>query len=133
MNTLTHHTNSSQQDVTEAALLDTLLTTLTDHKAQDITQLDVRELTDVTDILLICTATSTRHSQALANRLIRATRDIDIRPNGIDGEQPGDWIVLDYLDVVVHIFTAETRAFYALEKLWRMPPANRANTAHDAH
>jgi ribosome-associated protein len=93
--------------------------TLTDLKAKDITVLDVHSLTNVMDAMVICTATSTRHASSVADKLITAMKAVGIRPfNSVEDQTETGWILVDLLDVVVHIMLAETREFYQLEKLW---------------
>ncbi len=93
-------------------------TALEDIKAQDITQLDVSELTSITDYMIICTGTSNRHVKAIAHRLIDGLKKIDIRPLGVEGENEGEWILVNYGDAIVHIMQASIREFYDLESLW---------------
>ena len=93
---------------------------LDEHKALDISNIDVTTLTDVTDYLIICSATSTRHAKALADKLIRAMKKQGVKPLGLEGEDQGEWILADLQDVVVHIMLPEVREFYDLEKLWSM-------------
>lgn len=95
------------------------LATLEDHKAIDITDIDVRTLTNVTDRMIICSATSTRHANALADKLVRAMRDHGVRPLGVEGTEQAEWILVDLVNVVVHIMLPSSRQFYDLEKLWR--------------
>ena len=94
--------------------------TLDENKAINISNIDVTALTDVTDYLIICTATSTRHAKSLADKLLRTMKNQGIKPLGIEGEQQSEWILVDLQDVVVHIMLAEIREFYDLEKLWTM-------------
>lgn len=101
------------------ALCSLVIQTLDDHKANDIKEIDVSSLTNVTDRMIICSATSTRHATALADKLLRAVRDEGIRPLGIEGQALGEWILVDLISVVVHIMLPATREFYDLEKLWR--------------
>lgn len=105
--------------------------TLEDHKAQDIVNLDVRALTDVMDRIIICSATSKRQAHTLADKTRRAARTAGFKANGIEGEEAQeDWVLLDFLDVVVHIMLPETREFYSLEKLWGATAEHREkNTA----
>jgi ribosome-associated protein len=91
---------------------------LTDIKAKDITSLPVSELTTITDYMVVCTGTSSRHLQAIADTLVSQVKAQGLRPRGIEGEHSDHWILVDLDDVIVHIMTADTRAFYDLESLW---------------
>lgn len=102
---------------------------LNEHKAEDITSINVGKLTSVTDYMIICSATSTRHIKALANHLITTCKENDVRPlgaEGIDGSH--EWALIDLGDIIVHIMLAATRDFYSLEKLWQVSE-QRAKTA----
>jgi ribosome-associated protein len=93
---------------------------LADKKAEDITLLDISELTLLTDYFIICTGTSERQLQALASsvreELKKAQRVI---PLSVEGQVSSGWVLMDYGSVVVHLFAPEIRAFYDLEDLWR--------------
>ena len=91
---------------------------LEDLKARHVVALDVRQLTDMTDYMLIATGTSNRHVKALAENVNDELRKHDLRPIGTEGEQLAEWVLVDYGDVVVHVMLPETRAFYDLERLW---------------
>jgi len=91
---------------------------LDDLKAVDVRVLDVREKTNVTDVLVIASGTSARHVKSLANNVVVEAKKNDEKPIGIEGEDTGEWVLVDLGDVVVHIFQAEIRDFYQLEKLW---------------
>ena len=96
----------------KAAVLDS-------KKAQDLRALDTREITTVTDFFLIATATSHTQVKALADELDeRIAEECDRTPLHREGYSSADWILLDYGDVVVHIFYQEARTFYHLEHLW---------------
>ena len=103
-------------------LLKIILDNLSDHKAQDIVNLDVRKLTDITDYMVICSATSSRHVQTLTKHLITGVKQQGIRPLGVEEDPAGNWNLIDLEDVIVNIMLPETREFYALEKLWRPNP-----------
>jgi ribosome-associated protein len=89
-----------------------------DKKATDLVALDVRGLVGYTDFLVIATARNERQAKAIANELRRALKQDELLPARVEGEQEAEWILLDYLDVVVHVFTPETRERYRLEQLW---------------
>lgn len=103
-----------------------ITTALEDLKGQNILQLDVRELTDVTDTLIIASGTSGRHARSLANNVVEELKKQGHRPLGVEGLDAGDWVLVDYGDTVVHVMQKETREFYELEKLWSIKPANRS-------
>lgn len=93
---------------------------LEDLKAQDIKLLDVHELTDVTDAMIICSGTSSRHVKALSDKVLEAAKQQGFKPLGVEGETTGEWILIDLTEVVVHIFQPQVREFYDLESLWEM-------------
>ncbi len=89
-----------------------------DKKAEDVVVLDVTGISTVTDYLVVCSGNSEPHLKAIANEVIGRLRQIGRRPHAQDGFPASRWIVLDYSDVLVHIFHPETRARYGLEDLW---------------
>ncbi len=99
-------------------LLKLVTASLGDGKADDIRVLDVRGVTSITDYMVVASGRSVRQVKALVDRVIEAVRKKNIRPLGIEGANVGEWILIDYGDVVVHTMRPETRAFYQLEKLW---------------
>ena len=101
-----------------AGVLHLILGVLDEAKAEDIRQLDVRKLTDITDFMIIASGTSHRHVHAMAERVREAARQKRVRPIGIEGEAENDWILMDYADVVVHLMMPQVREFYSLERLW---------------
>ena len=90
-----------------------------DKKAQDIAILDLSEVCSFTDSFVICTGTSSRHNQTIADGIEEALRKKGVRTIHIEGRAEGEWILMDYFDFVVHIFSAQAREFYDLERLWR--------------
>lgn len=95
-----------------------VITALEDYKAKDITTLDVRELTDVMDTMIICSGTSARHLATLSEQVVKRAKEHGLTPAGVEGEESGDWILVDLVDIVVHIMMPSAREFYSLEKLW---------------
>jgi ribosome-associated protein len=91
---------------------------LEDAKARDITVLDVRKISDFTDYMVIATGTSNRHVQSTADRVVDALRAHGVRAVGVEGGKIGDWVLIDFGDVIVHVMREEIRDFYNLEKLW---------------
>ena len=102
---------------------------LADLKAEDIQILDVRNLTLITDTMIIATGNSNRHTQAIARSVLEKTKKHDFEVLGVEGEFAGEWILLDLGDVIVHIMQSETRHFYRLEKLWAPTPVVVADNA----
>ena len=100
---------------------------LEDLKGQDIVSLDVSELSDVMDNLVICTGTSSRQVKSLAENVVEDGKKAGVRPIGVEGMEQGEWVLVDYGDLVVHVMQAQIRAFYELEKLWSMTPNTRGN------
>ena len=90
-----------------------------DKKAQDAVVIELGEICSFTDYFLICTGTSTRHNQSIADSIEETLKRQGVRPLHIEGHSEGEWILLDYVDFVVHIFSARSREFYDLERLWR--------------
>lgn len=97
---------------------DIALAALEDLKAVDIRVLDVRKLTTITDSMLICTGSSSRHVKSLAQNVADTAREAGFRIQGLEGLDEGEWALVDLGDTVVHVLQAQTRAFYQLEKLW---------------
>jgi ribosome-associated protein len=101
---------------------------LDDLKAQNVAVLDVRELTHVTDTIVIASGTSDRHVKSLAGRVIERAREAGFRSLGIEGEREGEWVLVDLQDVIVHVMLPRVREFYALEKLWDVRDTERAGS-----
>lgn len=91
--------------------------------ARDIVILDMRELVAYTDYLIVCTGQTSRQTKAIAEEVRqRMKREHGVAARRVEGDREGDWILLDLLDVVVHVFTPEARGFYRLDRLWREAP-----------
>jgi ribosome-associated protein len=94
-----------------------------DKKAEDIVALDMRGLVSYTDFLVICGARNERQARAIVDEVrVRVKRETALLPGGVDGAGADGWVVLDYLDCVLHVFTPEARDRYQLEDLWRDAP-----------
>jgi ribosome-associated protein len=100
------------------------LAELADSKqAAEISALDMRGLVSYTDFLVICTARNERQAAAVTDEVaLRLKRDGWLLPRGVEGESAAGWVLLDYLDCVLHVFTAEARDRYRLEQLWEDAP-----------
>jgi ribosome-associated protein len=107
-------------------LCDLIIETLDDGKATDIVKLDVRDLTTMTDFMVVASGTSTRHVRALANAVADKTRQAGHKPIGIEGEEGSEWVLLDLQDALVHVMLPRVREFYNLEKLWSFRPSRKA-------
>lgn len=99
------------------------MTAVSDKKAERVVVLDLRGRCDFTDYFVICHAASTRQAQAIAESVEEALRKHHgISPKHVEGRTAGEWILLDYIDLVVHVFLEERRTFYGLERLWGDAP-----------
>jgi len=102
-----------------------IVNALEDVKGQDIVKIDVKELTDVMDVLIIATGTSNRHVKSLAENVVEDSKAAGNRPIGVEGMDAGEWVLVDFGDVVLHVMLQATRDFYELEKLWSLEPSSR--------
>ena len=101
-----------------------------DKKAGEIVELDLRGVLGYTDYFLICSGNTERQTKAIHDGILEGLkREHNTLPRRVEGLSKRDWILMDYLDVVVHIFTPETRAFYRLEQLWGEAPARVASAS----
>lgn len=94
-----------------------------DRKAEDLVALDVRELTSFTDTFIIATGTSDRHARSIADSITEAMAKRGEQPLGTEGHEEGRWVLIDFDDVIVHVFQDEVRRKYDLERLWSDAPA----------
>ncbi|MEY2625333.1 MAG: hypothetical protein RL412_1108 [Pseudomonadota bacterium] len=103
---------------------------LSDMKAVDVRVLDVRGMSDVADFMVIASGTSDRHLRSIADRVVQMAKASGQRPLGVEGEQQGEWVLVDLPDVMVHIMLPRTREFYQLEHLWepRTPAPRNSNS-----
>ncbi|HYU24726.1 MAG TPA: ribosome silencing factor [Thermoanaerobaculia bacterium] len=94
-----------------------------DKKAQDLDVLEVTELTSIADYFVLCSAMNERQTHAIADAIVEKMRaEEKLKPLLVEGTMPGRWILIDFGDIIIHIFTEETRRFYGLERLWGDAP-----------
>ncbi|WP_101759737.1 ribosome silencing factor [Oceanicoccus sp. KOV_DT_Chl] len=100
------------------------LEALDDLKGKDALTIDVREMTDMTDYMVICTGTSNRHVKSLADHVALELKKKGCPASSIEGDDAAaEWVLVDFGDVVVHVMLPDTRDFYDLERLWSVPAA----------
>jgi ribosome-associated protein len=106
-----------------------IIDALGDMKALDVKLLDVRGLTDIADFMVIASGTSDRHVRSVAQRVVEKAKEAGFRPHGVEGQQDGDWVLIDLNEMIVHVMLPRVREFYGLEKLWDMTAVKRAARA----
>lgn len=103
---------------------------LLDGKAREVTWMDVRDQTDITDYMVVASGTSNRHVKAVVDRVIETASEGGVKPLGLEGLDDGEWILIDLADVVVHVMLPRAREFYDLERLWSV---GARQTEHSGH
>lgn len=98
---------------------------LLSRKAEDIAVIDLRKTADFVDYFILCTGTSDVHVRALADAVIEGLKAEGQRPYHVEGYDMRKWVLIDFVDIIVHIFQAESRRFYGLERLWGDAPIER--------
>ena len=116
---------------TPRKIADRAIAILEDHKAIDIRCLKVAHLTSIMDFMIVATGRSDRHVRSLGDALLEECRDRHIHVLGVEGQKAGEWMLVDLVDVVVHIMLPRVRDFYEIEKLWDISP--RKDDANHAH
>ena len=89
-----------------------------DKQALDLLVMDLRKADGFTDFFLICSGSNPRHVRAIADGIVESLTQTGVKPAHIEGYDHSDWILVDYFDFVVHVFSRDCRAFYGLERLW---------------
>jgi ribosome-associated protein len=117
--------SNSQSDQVKACL-EVVREALLDVKAKEIVEIDVSNISNVADVMVIASGTSTRHVKSLADNVAEEARKAGFRPLGMEGERDAEWILLDLGFVVVHLMLPTARKFYDLESLWRAAPESVA-------
>jgi len=101
-----------------------------DRKARDIVELDLRSVVDYTDFFVICSGGTDRQVRAIAEAIqFGCKAELGIVPQRVEGAVQAQWVLMDYLDVIVHIFVPDVREFYALERLWGEVPSRAMGAA----
>lgn len=123
--------SSTAKQVSSQELLDRILTSLEDSKAEDVIAINLKGKSEIADHMVICSGRSTRQVSAMAEKLSdQLKHEYEIFPK-IEGKDQGDWVLIDAGDVIVHVFRPEVREFYQLEKLWQgIRPTEGTNPAH---
>ena len=102
---------------------------LEEIKAKDITVLDVRKMTSLFDYMIVATAESARQTKALARNVQNKLKELGVRVQGLEGEQTGEWVLVDLGDIIVHVMQPAIRTYYNLEQLWGgRPPSPHPTT-----
>ena len=99
-------------------ILAVALEALDDLKANDVRTLDVRKITSIADYMVVASGRSDRHVRSLDDSVVMQAKKHGVQPLGVEGEQEGEWVLVDLGDVIVHVMQPRTREFYSLEKLW---------------
>ncbi len=114
----------SNETLTPESIASAIADLAADRKALDIVQIDLRGMVGFADYFLICSGRSDRQTRAIHDAIhLGMKSDFGLLPRRVEGVSEGRWILLDYLDVVVHVFTPETREYYRLEQLWGDAPS----------
>lgn len=103
-------------------LKDLVIRALEDVKGQEIVCMDVSELTDITDFMVVVSGGTNRQVKALVNNVVEDARKTGVKPIGVEGQEQGDWVLVDLADVIVHVMLPKVRQYYDLERLWSMTP-----------
>lgn len=102
--------------------LTAVVAAIEDRKGEDSLVLDLREIASFTDYIIMCSGGSERHVQAIVDAVVDQLRERGVKPLHIEGYDQASWVLVDYVDFLVNVFTRETRDFYHLERVWRDAP-----------
>jgi ribosome-associated protein len=114
--------SKNKEKMSQTQLLKTINTVLADKKAEDLISLNVHDLTSVTDTMIIASGTSHTHLRAMMQALVEVLKKSDVQLLGVEGEQNGEWILVDAGSVLIHLMLPQVRSYYELEKLWSVHP-----------
>ena len=115
-------TRKTTRPPARAALVKTVVAALDEMKAVNVKVMDVRDVTDVSDCMVVASGNSDRHVRSIADRVVERTKQAGFRPLGVEGERDGEWVLVDCNDVIVHVMLPRVREFYGLESLWDVAP-----------
>jgi ribosome-associated protein len=113
----------SVEHSTPASLVALVQEALEDAKANEIETIDVRGKTSITDFMVVASGNSTRHVKTLAESVVMKGKQAGVEILGVEGDSDAEWVLVDLADVLVHLMLPRTRAFYNLENLWSVGPA----------
>ncbi len=113
--------------VADESVASRVLAALDDAKALDVKRLDVAHLTTVTDVMVFASGRSDRHVRAIADAVMEALKLAGHPAIGVEGQQSGEWVLVDFADVIVHVMLPRVREFYNIEKLWDIPLRERGD------
>lgn len=117
---MTETKNVKENELQSEQLCEVIIESIQDTKGQKILQLDLREISEApADFFIICNGQSDTQVKAISNNLLKTLKkEYGVFPNHVEGQSNSQWILVDFFDVVVHVFYPETRAFYDIENLW---------------
>ncbi len=107
-----------QNAPTRNGLAQLVVDALDDMKAERIVSLDVTHLTPITDTMIVASGRSDRHVRSIADRIIERCKEEGYKPLGVEGQEAGEWVLVDLSDVIVHVMLPRVRDFYNIERLW---------------
>jgi ribosome-associated protein len=113
------------EEKTLDALMQVIRSAMEDLKAVNIEEIDVRDKTSMTEMMVVATGTSSRHVKAIADNVLEKAKENHFRPLGSEGEEMAEWVLIDLGDVIVHVMQSKIRDFYQIEKLWKVGVGNR--------
>ena len=129
-----NESNKSIEAAIEPSIMkDLVVTALEDVKGVDIQVLKIDDISDFADYMVVVSGASDRHVRSLASNAIDELRKNGVRAIGSEGEELGEWILVDFADVVVHVMREEVRAFYEIEKLWGEDIRNMLKLQREEH
>ena len=115
----------NSKDMNSKDIASFLLATMEDIKADNPVCMDVREITDITDYMLVAAGSSNRHIKGICSRILEAAKQNNVEVLGVEGEDSKEWVLIDLNSVIAHVMSSEQRELYQLESLWSVPPESK--------